>query len=207
MSGTQGIRKGKQAVVNHFTFKTERPQPYLWVDFHTDIRTDYVTQVGVVVLPSSYLDLGKMTVWQDETETLPAYILLRMNSTGIVWGGQLENCLLVLERQQALCFSDRPQLGPTDLLIPALGVACCCGALETHFAFLALCMVWGRQERGTRDYLWENLAFITSPKVAQTAPLMKSCFWFKRAIVSLTFVLTQNIPPILLSYCSHFGFL
>lgn len=81
------------------------------------------------------------------------------------------------------------------------------GLWKFTLPFLALCMVWGRQERGTGDYLWENLAFITSPKVAQTAPLMKSCSWFKRAIVSLTFVLTKNIPPILLSYCSHFGFL
>lgn len=71
--------------------------------------------------------------------------LLRMNSVGIVWGRQLENCLLVLGRQQVLCFSDRPQLGHTDLLIPAFDVACCCGALETHIAFLALCVVWGRQ--------------------------------------------------------------
>lgn len=71
MSGTQGVRKGKQAVVNHFTFKMEQPQPYLWVDFHTDIHTDYVAQVGTAVLPSRS---GEMTVWQDETETLPAHI-------------------------------------------------------------------------------------------------------------------------------------
>lgn len=70
MSGTRSIRKGKQALVNHFTFKMERPQPYLWVDFHTDIHTDYVAQVGVVVLLRS----GEMTVWQDETETLPVHI-------------------------------------------------------------------------------------------------------------------------------------
>lgn len=49
----------------------EQPQPYLWVDFHTDTHTDYVAQVGAVVLPSRS---GEMTIWQDETETLPAHI-------------------------------------------------------------------------------------------------------------------------------------
>lgn len=55
--------------------------------------------------------------------------------------------------------------------------------------------VWGMPQRGAGDYLCENLAFITSPKVAQMATLMKSCSWFKRAIVSLTFVLTKNSTP------------
>lgn len=58
VSGTQGIRKGKQAVVNHFTFKAEQPQPYMWVGFHTDIDTDCVAHVGVD-LPLSYFNLGK----------------------------------------------------------------------------------------------------------------------------------------------------
>lgn len=81
------------------------------------------------------------------------------------------------------------------------------GDLETRIAFLDL-SGFGEGRKGELEIIFrENLAFITSPKVAQTATLMKSCSWFKRAIVSLTFVLTKNIPPILLSYCSHFGFL
>lgn len=40
----------------------------------------------------------------------------------------------------------------------------------------------------------KNLAFITSPKVAQPATLMKSCSWLKRAIVSLTLCSLKTFP-------------
>lgn len=49
----------------------------------------------------------------------------------------------------------------------------------------------------------KNLVFITLPKVAQPATLMKSCSWFKRAIVSLTLCslkTSPNLVKLLLSF-------
>lgn len=97
------------------------------------------------------------------------------------------NSSLIFRREQSLLLQEVPT--GTCGLTPSI---CHC---SNHDAFIPGPDLGGEGLKGEPEIIFvKNLAFITSPKVARPATLMKSCSWLKRAIVSLTLCALKTFP-------------